>query len=66
MGSLDFVSPNATFAVSMALRSPQWMLGDVFKAISEQDPKFQQTSTISASRRVSVSAPRSAPRWAAK
>ena len=42
MGSLDFVSPNATFAVSMALRSPQWMLGDVFRAISEKDPKFQE------------------------
>ena len=42
MGSLDFVSPNATFVVSMALRSPQWMLGDLFRTLSENDPKFEE------------------------
>jgi hypothetical protein len=42
MGSLDFISPNATFAVSMALRSPEWMLGDLFKMLSENDPKFEE------------------------
>jgi hypothetical protein len=42
MGSLDFVSPNATFVVSMALRSPNSMLDDVFKMISQDDPNFEQ------------------------
>lgn len=42
LGSLDFVSPNATFAISMALRNPSWMLNDLFSMISEQDPKFEQ------------------------
>lgn len=42
MGSLDFVSPNATLAVSMALRAPQWMLSDVFQMIGEQDPNFEE------------------------
>lgn len=42
MGSLDFVSPKATFAVSMTLREPQWMLGDLLKSLSESDPEFQQ------------------------
>jgi hypothetical protein len=42
MGSLDFVSPNATLAVSMALRNPTWMLGDLFRMLSEQDPKFEE------------------------
>jgi hypothetical protein len=41
MGSLDFVSPNATFAISAVLRSPQWMLGDVLRAIAERVPDFQ-------------------------
>jgi hypothetical protein len=42
MGSLDFVSPNATFAMSMALREPRWMLGDIFRAMAQQDPKFDE------------------------
>ncbi len=42
MGSLDFVSPNASFAISMVTRSPQWMLGDIFRTLSEQDPHFQE------------------------
>ncbi len=43
MGSLDFVSPNATFAVSMVLRNPQWMLNDLLRSLAENDPKFQET-----------------------
>ena len=42
MGSLDFVSPNATFAVSMALRNPSWMLGELFHTLSEEDPGFEE------------------------
>jgi len=42
MGSLDFISPNATFVVSMALRNPQWMLGDLFRTLSDQNPKFEE------------------------
>jgi ferric-dicitrate binding protein FerR (iron transport regulator) len=42
MGSLDFVSPNATVAVSMALRNPSRMLSELFTTLSEQDPKFQE------------------------
>jgi hypothetical protein len=42
MGSLDFVSPNATFATSMVLRSPQWMIGDLLRSLSAQDPNFEQ------------------------
>lgn len=42
MGSLDFVSPSATFAVSMALRSPSWMLSDLFQTLSAEDPQFEQ------------------------
>ena len=42
LGSLDFVSPNASFAVSMALKEPQWLLGDIFKMIGEEDPKFEE------------------------
>lgn len=42
MGSLDFVSPNATFVVSLAMRSPQWMIGDIFKTLADQDPQFQE------------------------
>jgi ferric-dicitrate binding protein FerR (iron transport regulator) len=42
MGSLDFVSPAATVAVSMALRSPQVMLGDLFRTLSENDPEFER------------------------
>jgi hypothetical protein len=42
MGSLEFVSPNATFAVSLALRSPQSMLADIFRYLAEQDPQFQE------------------------
>ncbi len=41
MGSLDFVSPNATFAISMVLQNPQRMLHDVFAAMAEKDPQFQ-------------------------
>jgi hypothetical protein len=41
MGSLDFVSPNATFAVSVVLRSPQLMISDFLTAMSARDPKFQ-------------------------
>ncbi len=43
MGSLDFVSPNATFAVSLVLRSPQWMIGDLLRSMAEHDPNFQDT-----------------------
>jgi hypothetical protein len=42
MGSLDFVSPDAIFAVSMALRSPQSMLDDLFRTLSESDPSFEE------------------------
>jgi hypothetical protein len=42
MGSLDFVSPNATFVVSMVLRSPNSMIDDIFKMISQHDPNFEQ------------------------
>jgi hypothetical protein len=42
MGSLDFVSPNATFAVSMALRNPSWMLNDLFQTLGEDNPKFEE------------------------
>lgn len=42
MGSLDFISPNATFAMSMVLRSPQWMIGDVLRSLAAQDPNFEQ------------------------
>lgn len=42
MGSLDFVSPNATFAVSMALRNPSWMLSDLFQTWAEEDPHFEE------------------------
>ena len=42
LGSLDFVSPNATLAVSMALRNPSYMLGDLFSMLSAQDPKFEE------------------------
>jgi hypothetical protein len=41
MGSLDFISPNATFVVSMVLKSPQWMLNDLFRTLASGDPKFQ-------------------------
>jgi hypothetical protein len=41
MGSLDFVSPNATLAVSAALRNPQWMLSDLFEMLSENNPQFE-------------------------
>lgn len=40
MGTLDFVSPSATLAVSMVLRQPQWMLGDLFRYARTQDPRF--------------------------
>jgi FecR protein/Putative zinc-finger len=40
MGSLDFVSPDATFVVSVATESPQVMLGDVFHTIAKNDPRF--------------------------
>jgi hypothetical protein len=42
MGTLDFVSPSASFAVSMVLRQPQWMLGDVFQYARKQNPKFDE------------------------
>ncbi len=42
MGSLDFVSPNATFAVSMVLRNPSWMLGDLFQMLKEDDSQFEE------------------------
>ncbi len=42
MGSLDFVSPDATFAVSMVLKSPQWMLNDLFTTLAAKDPKFDE------------------------
>jgi hypothetical protein len=42
MGSLDFVSPNATLAVSIALREPRWMLNDIFRSIAEEDPQFNE------------------------
>ncbi len=42
MGSLEFVSPNATFVASVATRSPSWMLGDIFRAMSDQNPKFEE------------------------
>ncbi len=41
MGSLDFVSPTATFAVSMVLTSPQSMLNDLLATMSDQHPEFQ-------------------------
>jgi hypothetical protein len=41
MGSLDFVSPNATFAVSMVLQNPQRMIGDFLQTMSDRDPQFQ-------------------------
>jgi hypothetical protein len=43
MGSLDFVSPNATFVLSMVLRSPESMLRDLFAALADKDPQFQAT-----------------------
>jgi ferric-dicitrate binding protein FerR (iron transport regulator) len=42
MGTLDFVSPNATFAVSMVLKSPQWMLGELMGTLAAQNPSFQE------------------------
>lgn len=41
IGSLDFVSPNATFVVAMSLERPQWMFNDVLSAMATNDPKFQ-------------------------
>lgn len=42
LGSLDFVSPNATFVVSVALRSAAWMLNDAIRSLNEQDPEAAQ------------------------
>jgi hypothetical protein len=42
MGSLDFVSPDATMAFSMVLRNPTQMLGELFQTLSEQDPRFEE------------------------
>jgi hypothetical protein len=56
MGSLDFISPNATFAVSMALRNPSWMLNDLFQMLSEDNPNFEeQLSQIRNSSGISLS-----------
>lgn len=41
MGSLDFVSPDATLVVSLALGSPQSMIRDILNAMARQDPEFQ-------------------------
>jgi ferric-dicitrate binding protein FerR (iron transport regulator) len=41
MGSLEFVSPNATFAVSMALKSPQGMISDLLNTMGKGDPQFE-------------------------
>ena len=42
MGTLDFVSPNATFAMSLALERPQSMLSDIFRQMSQSDPTFDE------------------------
>jgi hypothetical protein len=42
MGTLDFVSPSATFAFSMVLRQPQWMLNDLLQYARSQNPKFDE------------------------
>jgi hypothetical protein len=42
LGSLDFVSQDATLAVSMALREPGWMLNDLFRSLRADDPNFDQ------------------------
>jgi ferric-dicitrate binding protein FerR (iron transport regulator) len=42
MGSLDFVSPNATFAMSFALERPQTMLRDLFRQLAQSDPSFDE------------------------
>jgi hypothetical protein len=41
MGTLDFVSPSATAAVSMVLRRPVWMMSDLLRYASSQDRKIQ-------------------------
>ena len=42
MGTLDFVSPNATLAVSLVLREPWAMVSDVFNYLRAEDPNFDQ------------------------
>lgn len=42
MGSLDFISPEATAAVAVATESPSIILNDVFRLLKEQDPKLEE------------------------
>jgi hypothetical protein len=42
MGSLDFVSPNATFVVSAVLKSPESMIRDLLGTLAKDDPTFQE------------------------
>jgi hypothetical protein len=41
MGTLDFVSPSATVAVSMVVRRPSWMLSDLMQYAARRDRSFQ-------------------------
>jgi len=42
LGTMDFVSPNAAFSVSMALREPGWMLNDLFRSLRADNPNFDE------------------------
>jgi hypothetical protein len=42
MGTLDFVSPDATMALSMVLREPQWMLNDLVQYLRVASTKIDE------------------------